>query len=270
MRRIAFALILLSAAGWAEPSRAQWWGWGRPCVGAFGPGTCPGGGWARPGRVVELVPLRPWAGPVAFGPRAFPGPGWFWRRWAWRREMRLRRIENWRRWVEASRQAEPAAEAPRPWSRRVRPSPVPPAVAAPRPEARARIPVFAFRPPADERRAAAAVALMPATAQVARPHVQAAVPSPLLAAAARRPALPTPRPTPVTAAALRVPEPPARPRPAHRVLRPAVLRNEPAPAVPAPAVGATPASPAAAEPASPARAEPAPAAPADVPVAPLD
>ncbi len=300
MRRIAFALALLSAAGWSAPSRAQWWG-GGPGFGVCRPWTCPGAGWARPGRVVVLVPEgRPWAGPGRFwGGGGGWGPGW-----GWRREMRLRRIENWRRWVEAERDAErrpPRVEAPvsrfRGWARarRALPGAVTAALRAPLPalapreelrparvaamrRLRAVRPVTAVAAPAES-----AVALLPPpAAHLARPTAHAAVPSRILAAAAmfrRPPALP---PAPISPAALRVPEPPPRPArsaPASpsagaatgrrdapaAALRPVVLRNQPAPAAAAPAPAG--AVPAVATPTAPA---PSTAPAADVPVAPLD
>lgn len=315
MRRITLAPVLLAVVlavtGWATPSRAQWWAGGGPASGFCRPWACPGGGWARPGRVLLVPAGRPWAGrpwagrPWAAqawagqawaGPGGFEGPGWGWRRWAWQRaywqrwavqrEARLRRIENWRRWVEAARQDEgrrtARVDGPAPrftgWDRPVRaPQGAAPALARAglRGDEPRRTAVAALRPmmrpmihpPVEERRAAApaeaAVALMPALPRPrlrppGLPTVHAALPARILAAAAmiRHPA---PRRDPAASpapAVLRGPEPPARPTNA------ALLRPHPAAALRrAAASGRGDARPAAVRPVV-LRSQPAPLAPA--------
>ncbi len=284
MRRIVLALFLLAVAGWATPTRAQWWDEGRPAQGFCRPWTCGGGGWARPGRVVLVPAERPWAGQNWAGqnwagPGGFAGPRWGWRRWGWQgmawrhwaarrwdvqREVRLRRVEAWRRWAAAAPRVEEPASRFVGWDRPPRAQDAASGAvrdAVPRRDTLAR---RTMRPPVEERRAMppaeAAVALMPALPRAARPAVHAALPARVLAAAAMiRHPVPAPRREPAASAApavLRAPAPPARPANAallrphttaalHRAVaaqhggmrpaavRPVVLRSQPAPASPA-------------------------------------
>ncbi|RYC29517.1 hypothetical protein D3273_23595 [Lichenibacterium minor] len=120
MRRIAFALVLIAASGWAAPSQAQWWGggWQRPCFGGCGPPFGGGGRWRPDGFVVwGAAPRATWDGSGEFAPRGY-GPGrWGWRRMMWRREMRRRRFEAWSRGAERDAEAMPRG-GPQPRNRR--------------------------------------------------------------------------------------------------------------------------------------------------------
>ena len=279
MRRIFLPLLLSLIVGWAAPSHAQWWrgGWERPCFDACGPGTGPAyGDWERPTRFSVVGPAPPpfWARRGAFGPPRFRAFGWEngWPAVA-RREMRWRRFEAWRRWIDMSRRsALPGATV------RAHAGPARPAVLV-----QARRPVVpAVRVPA---RPEVTVTMLPTgSLHAARPQRRAIVPPRILATAAMggRPAVASAGPMPSLSTAVRIPGrardtvPPsaalhstqsAAPIP-HRPIQPVALRSQPAvqPEMTsgAPAAQASPAVPAPPVPG------PEPIPPTNVPVAPLD